>query len=341
MSPKASFAVAGSVFTLGGTVLLALWILSSARIDGEAVPRDRPTSADRAEPSGRPPGTGELIERLRRTALLNGEEIHDRLGLRLDERNGGQTTALSSGGRGSFATLNQYEPAYRERWRSPAALAYPLPENAQSYEVDESKGTFLFHGQEPVLRWYSSLDSDTEVCGVQFVDAERVQYRLRTFADRQSALADGYFVTHRHHCGTCSSLRDLAVYLEKPDLTTPARTCARKWTAGGVKICLMEEIGFEAHCAETWTYNVLHTRRHCAATCIGHYGLWKVLSNGMGDAHADEGGNLNPCLACDEYTSGPGFRYAAGRTRRSSGLTSAIDRPSEELFPVDHGLYFE
>ena len=103
----------------------------------------------------------------------------------------------------------------------------------------------------------------------------------------------------------------------------------------------MEEIGFQEPCAENWAYNALHTRRHCAVTFVRHYGLWNVLTNDMDDAHTDEDGNLNPCLACDEFTSGPGFQYAAGRTRRASGLTSAIDRPSEDMYPVDHRLYFE
>ncbi len=339
MSQRACLTAAASALGLGGA--LALWTASPARIDGEAISGDRPMGAVVAEPAARPPGTAELIGRLRNTVLLNGEEIHDRLGLRPDASNAGQTGVRPSGGGAGLATRNPYEPAYRESFSSPAELAYPLPRNAQSYRLDEREGTFVFHGQEPVFRWYSSLSSDTEVCGVRFVDAERVRYRLRTFADRRSALDAGYLVTHRHHCGTCSSLRDLAVYLQQPDLTTPARSCARKWTAAAVRMCLVEEIGFDAHCAETWTYNVLHTRRRCAAACVRHYGLWNVLTDDMGDVHADGGGHLNPCLACDEYTSGPGFRYAAGRTRRSSGLTSAIDRPAAALYPVDHDLYFE
>ena len=85
---------------------------------------------------------------------------------------------------------------------------------------------------------------------------------------------------------------------------------------------------------------MLHTRRRCAGACVGHYGLWNVLTNDMDGPHADEAGNLNPCLACDEYASGPSFRYAAGRTRRSSGLGSAIPRKAGEVYPVDHWLYF-
>ena len=102
----------------------------------------------------------------------------------------------------------------------------------------------------------------------------------------------------------------------------------------------MEDLGFSERCAETWTYNAQHTRRHCLGACIAHYGLWNVLTDDIGAPHTEERGNLNPCLACDEETSGPGFQYAAGRTRRSSGLTSAITRPAAEIYPVDHTRYF-
>ncbi len=129
--------------------------------------------------------------------------------------------------------------------------------------------------------------------------------------------------------------------MAKPDMTTPARTCARKFAAVRINERLMKEIGLEEQCAETWTYNIVHTRRHCLTTCIEHYGLWNMLTNNMGHAHSDPGGGLNPCLECDEFTSGPGFQYAAGRTRRNSGLISAIDRPAAEICPVDHRLYFE
>ena len=324
---------------IAGAVLLIPWLPSFSQVRGEPARDDTPAAG--SEIPARPPGTAALIERLRTTRLLNGREILDRLRLGGEDgsaRRAGESLARGGGG---FLTPNPFEPPYREVYASPAALRYPLPGNAGSYELNQSRGTFLFHGREPVLQWYSSLRSNTEVCAVRFVDSNRVDYHLRTFPDRESAIRKGYVITHRYHCGTCSSLRDLAVYLEKPNLTAPARTCARRLTAAGIKACLMEAVGFEEPCAETWTYNVLHTRRQCAATCIRHYGLWNVLTDNMSDEHVDEHGNLNPCLACDEDTSGPGFQYAAGRTRRTSGLTSAIYRPAPETFPVDHRCYFE
>ena len=321
--------------TFGAALGLSLW---SSAFQAEAGPTEDSDASDRALSV---PDNGALIQRLSRTNLLSAEEIVDRLALQGDGEQARDTgTALSRRNVG-FLTPNPYEPQYRESYASLATLRYPLPRNALNHELDDSRSTFLFYGQEPVLRWYSSMDSNVEVCAVQFVDAARVDYRLRTFRDRETAIRAGHVVTHSHHCGTCSSLRDLAVYLAKPDLTSPVRTCARRWTTTGVKACLMEEVGFEERCAETWAYNVMHTRRRCSGTCIRHYGLWDVLTNNMGDVHNDERGNLNPCLACDEFASGPAFQYAAGRTRRTSGLRSAILRPTDEIYDVDHQLYFE
>lgn len=322
-------------------MLLIVGLLSLIQFHGGRVAGRDPGAADGGELPPQPSGNAALIERLRRTNLLNGDETLGRLRLESHDAPVGQADPSPSRGGGGFLTPNPFEPPYRESYTSLAELRYPLPDITQGYELDESNATFFFYGQEPVLQWYSSLRSNTEVCAVRFVDSGRVDYRLRTFPDRESAIKEGYVITHRYHCGTCSSLRDLAVYLAKPNLTKPARTCARKLTAASIKACLMEEVGLEEPCAETWTYNVLHTRRECAATCIRHYGLWNVLTNDMSDEHADEHGNLNPCLACDERTSGPGFQYAAGRTRRTSGLTSAIQRPLAETFPVDHRRYFE
>lgn len=327
MSRKIWIAVAGCAVGLACT-LLVLWSASSGEdwlADGDMRTTDAPEDFTLRSV------TGSLVFRLRQTILLNGEEVYEHLGL----------TGSDSNQRGAgFTTHSPYLPRYREtsvNWVSPR---YPLPPNTLSYEVNEADSTFEFYGQEAVLMWYSTADTNTDVCGVAFADSSRVEYRLRSFPNAESAHAAGYFITHRSRCGTCSSLRDLAVYLAQPNLTTPARTCARRLTAAGVKACLMETIGFEERCAETWTFNVLHTRRHCTLTCIKHYGLWNVIRNDMDGTDKDERGKLNPCLACDEFISGPGFQYVAGRTRRNSGIVSSIHRSPEEIYEIDHSLYF-
>ncbi|MXW71922.1 MAG: hypothetical protein F4Z74_10780 [Acidobacteria bacterium] len=264
---------------VGGMVLLVLGAVGLAVFRGGVESKPEPASP---VASARPPGTGALVERLRRTNLLNGEEIYREPGL----------------GEASF---------------------FDAPE---------------------VQRWYSSRRGNAEVCAVRFTEAAREDYRLRTFPDEESARSADHLITHRSHCGTCSSLRNLAAYLARRDLTSPARNCARRLTVAGMKACFMEDLGFDERCAETWTGNALHTRRHCLGVCIGHYGLWNVLTGDMGAPNTDGAGNLNPCLACDERVSGPGFQYAAGRTRRNSGLTSAITRPMANIYPVDHRRYF-
>ena len=328
MSKRRGVAVAALTLGLLGALLLGRWLAGPAPEGGPAA-SGRSRDVRRPAPE-RPPGTDALVARLRRTRLVNGSEVYRKLGLEGD--------AAASSGAGArpdgFATTSPYGP--------PSGGVAPLPEPRSGEAPDDASdgAATSFPGRESVRRWYASLPGNTEVCGVRFLPPDRVGYRLQTFPDPESAHAAGYVITHRNHCGVCSSLRDLAVYLAQPDLTSPARSCARRLTAAGVKTCFMEDVGFEEPCAEAWAYNALHTRRVCAATCIGHYGVWAVLTNAISAPNTDGDGNLNPCLACDERASGPGFQYAAGRTRRSSGLTSAIARAEAEIYPVDHTRYF-
>jgi hypothetical protein len=47
-------------------------------------------------------------------------------------------------------------------------------------------------------------------------------------------------------------------------------------------------------------------------------------------------GSLNACLQCDQEMSGDVFEAVAGRTRRNTGLTSALCRPCAEVRPLVH-----
>lgn len=164
------------------------------------------------------------------------------------------------------------------------------------------------------------------MCGVRF-EQDQVHYRLRTFADTAVARAAGFAVTHFGACGTCSTLQDLAVYLEKPDLTAPVRECAIKLGASDRLTCL-EDLGFSAACAQTWLYDAQNTRRQCLSVC-----LWSWLE---GEPPTRKDGRLNACLQCDEDRSGPVFKAAAGRTRRNSGIHSSIPRANDEIAPIIH-----
>lgn len=164
------------------------------------------------------------------------------------------------------------------------------------------------------------------VCGVRF-EMDLVHYRLATFGTEAQARTAGFAVTHFGACGTCSTLQDLAVYLEKPDLTAPVRACGMKSGASARLACL-EGLGFSAACARTWLYDVENTRRHCLGVCMSS---WI-----RGEASTLKDGRLNSCLQCDEDHSGPVFKATAGRTRRNSGIRSSIPRPNEEIAPVVH-----
>jgi hypothetical protein len=178
----------------------------------------------------------------------------------------------------------------------------------------------VWHGKDPPRAPAST------VCGVRF-EPDRVHYRTTTFTTSAAARNAGFAVTHFGACGTCSTLQDLAVYLEKPDLTAPVRSCGMKPEASASLTCL-EELGFSTACAQTWRYNIENTRRQCFSLCM--------TSWIKGEAPTRKDGRLNECLQCDEDRSGPVFKATAGRTRRNSGIQSSIPRPNDEIAPVVH-----
>ena len=217
-----------------------------------------------------------------------------------------------------------------------------------------------------------------EVCAVA-MDADGRRYRLKTFPTVDAALQAGWQITHQYRCGSCSSLRDLAAYIAIPDMTQPVRACSQRGRGqlsklDEVKQCIIEAVGFTPACAESWAYNAVHTGAECAGRCMRSYGragpLPALLQGGINilrgqysacpasveseDAATrevleargcpldnEQTGKLNDCLWCDEQLSGPGFKYSAARTRRASGLPSAIPRPNDRLFyEADHSRYF-
>ena len=178
---------------------------------------------------------------------------------------------------------------------------------------------------DPYLHWQIKDVPAGTVCGVQF-EPDSIHYRLATFADPEAARAAGAAVTHFGACGTCSTLQDLAVYLEKPDLTTPVRRCGISMEEAAVLACL-KALGFSPPCAWTWLYNVQNTRHQCFSVCA------RSWVEGEESTHQ---GHLNACLQCDEDRSGPVFKVTAGRTRRNSGIRSSIPRLDDEIAPVVH-----
>lgn len=198
-----------------------------------------------------------------------------------------------------------------------------------------------FPAQSMVYDWWTQRALPPEqaaVCGIRFEDETRTGYRLKTFANRvELAAAEGYQLTHYQACGACSTLQDLAIYGEL-DLTRMAKVCSKR-TQFDDKLSCMQEIGFTPACAEAWAYNATKTGQSCALICVAHYGLIPLLTGTENKPPVDENGELNPCLMCDEMMAGPGFQFAAGRTRRNSGIISEIERPDEQVYSVPH-TYF-
>lgn len=295
------------------TAVLILFSLISACDQLERVPLKNP-AFDEA-----------TLQRMRAAVLENQDEI-------LAERNLQNSTGFPRG----WVTDNPYNPPYKLNEGD-----CDLSPNC-SYARD-SLNFSRFPAQESVYRWWKSRgvdESSAEACGMTFTNDEKTAYRLKTFSSLAALQEEGgYYLTHFQACGTCSSLQDLAVYGEL-DLTAMAKTCSKRPTLEAKKRCMME-IGFTEACAETWAYNAENTTQSCTLTCIETYGLMNLITGTENVPNVDEDGNLNPCILCDEMISGPGFQYAAGRTRRSSGIVSEIDRPSNEIYTVPHDYFLK
>ena len=85
-------------------------------------------------------------------------------------------------------------------------------------------------------------------------------YTLQDYPSEEQATADGARITHSGPCGQCSSLQNLAIYIQHPDLTDPVRECGIKGMLEGDQAniqCLMD-IGFDLPCAEIWLQHAAH-----------------------------------------------------------------------------------
>eukprot|EP01063_Lacrimia_lanifica_P030293 TRINITY_DN479_c0_g4_i1.p1 TRINITY_DN479_c0_g4~~TRINITY_DN479_c0_g4_i1.p1 ORF type:complete len:309 (+),score=96.49 TRINITY_DN479_c0_g4_i1:73-999(+) len=203
-----------------------------------------------------------------------------------------------------------------------------------------------------------------------------IKYRLASLPAAAAAAANAsgaVYMTHAHDCGVCSTLDQLGVYLAHADLTTPVRKCGellfydtlrKGWGTAKALQCL-DDLGFADACKYIWLYNTAATKAACWEPCLAHldspnndptkafyetnYGEpWSAAAprgckNTINGAPAcedfqwrDGPYRLNPCLQCDECRSGPVFQRYAGRTRRDSGLDSAINRPPSQIVNMTH-----
>jgi hypothetical protein len=151
-------------------------------------------------------------------------------------------------------------------------------------------------------------------------------YRLLNYASEVAARAAGASPTHFGHCGVCSTLANLAVYMRENDLTAPVRACGITHPAQADNVACLQALGFDLPCAQVWAYNTANTRTACLTPCLA----------ALGQPYHLPDGRLNECIRCDEAQSGAVFKGAAGRTRRNSGLPNALCRPCSEVRPLVH-----
>lgn len=200
---------------------------------------------------------------------------------------------------------------------------YPLPTlDCDPYQEGECETTFS----------RSATDSQS-VCAIHYLrqDSNSPQicdsYWMVTYPNATAAAAAGGYVTHRGACGLCSSLQDLVVYMRYQDLTTLGQECGVK----GLTVrengeeCFQEKLGMTPGCAAIWMSNVRSTLRNCGRVCFSE-DFFDTPFNGPAPTC-----ELSECLQCDEDNSGDVFKTYAGRTRRRSGLISAIARPCDTI----------
>lgn len=219
------------------------------------------------------------------------------------------------------------EPEYSEEDVQKLEDAVLLTDMTKFYHITEDP----YPSQED----YFGKHKETAVCA--FIVTED-GYDLDTYDDDASALAAGAQITHYGPCGLCSSMQDLAVYIREPDLTAPVRSCGIKGGLGEptaeseqkTRECL-QDIGFSDPCIDIWYWDIENTKAECFDLCA------PLLTAKHHDARNDY--KLNACVQCDEDKSGPLFKVMAGRTRRNSGLSSALCRPCETVQPMDHTKY--
>jgi len=212
---------------------------------------------------------------------------------------------------------------------SPSLLLEPLPPLVAEVLTDP----YLDPSNPPSDPW-----SSEGVCGMQWsptlVDPAtgHKMYSLANFSRGEEALEAGYTVTHKGHCGACSTLQDLGVYIRQ-NLTDATRECGFLGTVSSalMRDCLMG-LGFSMPCVTIWEWNIINTKQECFDVCV-----WSYIT---GEPNNKPDGSLNDCLQCDEDKSGPNFKYFSGRTRRNSGIPSAIQRPQDQIYDMEHCYWY-
>lgn len=158
-------------------------------------------------------------------------------------------------------------------------------------------------------------------------------YSLHTYdGTLEEAYSSGMLVTHAGPCGACSSLQDLAAYMEQgADLRSMSSKCGfRGWISQRTGVNCFMSLGFTESCATAWYYNTKNTGKYCVGLCM------RLVMSGRPPNRNDDTCSMETCIECDETHSGPLFKKYSGRTRRNSGLRSNIARLCSEMTHIEH-----
>lgn len=222
-------------------------------------------------------------------------------------------------------------------WEEPiydTAFVDALEEKELLTDLRESIGDFEEDDPYEHAEDYLDMHDEHTVCGAYVDENNPDGYHLKTYDSADEAHNAGAEITHYGPCGLCSTMQDLAVYIREPDLTAPVRACGVKGLGKGDKEAqalareCLQEVGFSDPCIDIWYWDIENTKNQCMATCLAN--------NNLTNPHHHPDLSLNACVQCDEDESGPLFKVLSGRTRRNSGLSSALCRPCETVQPVDH-----
>lgn len=157
-------------------------------------------------------------------------------------------------------------------------------------------------------------------------------YRLRTVPSLVNATAEGQYITHTGACGTCSSLEDLALMIEYPDIPYKAQQCFFRSTAVkyvDTAVTCYEEIGFTKSCATTLAY---HQKRIVDKGCGYQCAAWS-FDGDLGKPSCEDASGCGACV--DDIGISARLELMAGRTFATSGYPSQRARQCSDIAPLD------
>lgn len=180
-----------------------------------------------------------------------------------------------------------------------------------------------------------------EACVVDLIAPDSIQeapcpsgysYRLTTVPSLEDAIAEGQYITHTGACGTCSSLQDLALMIEYPNLPYKAQQCffrssALKNIEEG--IACYQEIGFTQTCSATLAY---HQKRIVDKGCGYQCATW-AYDGDLGRPSCEDVTGCGPCV--DNFGITAQLELISGRTFANSGYPSQKAQQCVNIAPID------